>query len=96
MRFPPRGTTPEPTVAGSGADEGRQREGIAIENARLHQRVRELDLVEDRERIARDLHDTGIQRLFATGRAIQAAAGLAATPTSPSASRAPSTTSTRP
>jgi signal transduction histidine kinase len=54
--------------------------GIAIENARLHQRVRDLDLVEDRERIARDLHDSVIQRLFATGLAIQAAARLAVNP----------------
>jgi len=41
--------------------------GIAIENARLHARVAELATVEDRERIARDLHDTVIQRLFAIG-----------------------------
>ena len=41
--------------------------GVAIENARLHARVRELALLEDRERIAMDLHDTVIQRLFATG-----------------------------
>jgi len=46
--------------------------GIAIDNARLHARVRELAVVEDRERIARDLHDTVIQRLFATGLALQA------------------------
>ena len=45
--------------------------GIAIENARLHARVRELTLVEDRELIAADLHDTVIQRLFATGLALQ-------------------------
>jgi 3-hydroxybutyryl-CoA dehydrogenase len=45
--------------------------GVAIENARLHTRVRELALVEDRERIARDLHDTVIQRLFATGLSLQ-------------------------
>ncbi|HEX2577546.1 MAG TPA: GAF domain-containing protein, partial [Aquihabitans sp.] len=51
--------------------------GTAIEKARLHARVRELDLVEDRERIARDLHDTVIQRLFATGLALQGAARLA-------------------
>jgi len=50
--------------------------GVAIENARLHQRVRELALVEDRERIARDLHDTVIQRLFATGLRLQGAARL--------------------
>ena len=41
--------------------------GVAIENARLHARVQDFALVEDRERIARDLHDTVIQRLFATG-----------------------------
>jgi signal transduction histidine kinase len=50
--------------------------GIAIENARLHARVQELTLVEDRERIARELHDTVIQRLFATGLALQGTARL--------------------
>ena len=45
--------------------------GIAIENARLHARVQEFALVEDRERIARDLHDTVVQRLFATGLSLQ-------------------------
>jgi signal transduction histidine kinase len=45
--------------------------GVAIENARLHDRVRQLDVLEDRERIARDLHDTVIQRLFATGMSLQ-------------------------
>jgi signal transduction histidine kinase len=41
--------------------------GIAIENARLHARVAEFATLEDRERIARDLHDTVIQRLIAIG-----------------------------
>jgi signal transduction histidine kinase len=50
--------------------------GVAIENARLHARVQELALVEDRERIARDLHDTIVQRLFATGLSLQGAIGL--------------------
>jgi two-component system, NarL family, sensor histidine kinase DevS len=54
--------------------------GIAIENARLHTRVRELALLEDRERIARDLHDTVIQRLFATGLRLQGAIRLAERP----------------
>jgi signal transduction histidine kinase len=44
---------------------------VAIENARLHTRVQEFALVEDRERIARDLHDTVIRRLFATGLSLQ-------------------------
>jgi len=46
--------------------------GIAIENARLHARVADLAMFEDRERIARELHDTVIQRLFATGLTLQA------------------------
>jgi two-component system, NarL family, sensor histidine kinase DevS len=46
--------------------------GIAIENARLHARVAEFATVEDRERIARDLHDTVIQRLFAIGLGLHA------------------------
>ncbi len=45
---------------------------VAIENARLHARLAEMVLVDDRERIARDLHDTVIQRLFATGLSLQA------------------------
>jgi len=49
---------------------------VAIENARLHTKLHELALVEDRERIARDLHDTVIQRLFATGMSLQGAARL--------------------
>jgi GAF domain-containing protein len=44
-----------------------QAAGIAIDNARLHERMRALILDEDRERIASDLHDTVIQRIFATG-----------------------------
>ena len=49
--------------------------GVAIDNARLHDRLGDLRLVEDRERIARELHDTVIQRMFASGLSLQ---GLAA------------------
>jgi two-component system, NarL family, sensor histidine kinase DevS len=45
--------------------------GVAIENARLMQRTEEVAVLEDRERIARDLHDKVIQRLFATGMTLQ-------------------------
>ena len=52
--------------------------GVAIENARLQERVRQLAVLEDRERMARDLHDTVIQRLFATGLGLQAVTRIAA------------------
>jgi signal transduction histidine kinase len=51
--------------------------GIAIENARLHQRVREAAVYEDRDRMARDLHDTVIQRLFAVTLSLQSMAATA-------------------
>ena len=47
--------------------------GVAIENSRLLARVGELTLTEERERIAADLHDTVIQRIFATGLGLQSA-----------------------
>jgi signal transduction histidine kinase len=50
--------------------------GVAIDNARLTNQVRDVALLHDRERIARDLHDTVIQRLFATGMSLQTALGL--------------------
>lgn len=53
--------------------------GVAIENARLHERIGRLALAEDRARIGRDLHDTVIQRLFATGLALQGALVLGET-----------------
>ena len=54
--------------------------GVAIENARLHERLQELAIIEDRERIARDLHDRVIQRIFAAGMALQAAERLVTEP----------------
>jgi signal transduction histidine kinase len=50
--------------------------GIAIENARLHSFVRDHALMEDRDRIARDLHDSVIQRLFAIGLSLQRTARM--------------------
>jgi signal transduction histidine kinase len=50
--------------------------GIAIENARLQARLQEVRLLEDRERIAADLHDTVIQRLFAVGLGLQSTVPL--------------------
>ncbi len=45
--------------------------GLALERARLHERVQQLAVLEDRDRIARDLHDAVIQRLFAVGLSLQ-------------------------
>jgi signal transduction histidine kinase len=50
--------------------------GIAIENTRLHGRVRVLSVLDDRDRIARDLHDRVVQRIFAVGMALQSAMRL--------------------
>ncbi len=38
--------------------------GIAMENARLHEEVQRLVLVDERQRIAQDLHDSIIQSLY--------------------------------
>lgn len=45
--------------------------GAAVQTARLHGRLRRLAVVEDRERIARDLHDSVIQDIFAVGLGLQ-------------------------
>jgi signal transduction histidine kinase len=50
--------------------------GAAIDNARLHSRVQELAVLEDRDRIAMDLHDTVIQQLFAIGLSLQGTARM--------------------
>jgi signal transduction histidine kinase len=60
---------------------------VAIENARLQAKLNDLSLVEDRERIARDLHDTVIQRLFATGLSLQACVRLVRTDPDAAAAR---------
>lgn len=49
--------------------------GTAVDNAALHAGERGLRVADDRERIARELHDSVIQRIFATGLALE---GLAA------------------
>ena len=46
--------------------------GSAVSTLRLQERLRRAALLEDRERIARDLHDSIIQDLFAVGLNIQA------------------------
>ncbi|GAA2635635.1 two-component system sensor histidine kinase [Dactylosporangium fulvum] len=53
---------------------------LALERARAQDEREMLAVVGDRERIARDLHDVVIQRLFAAGMQLQSAARLAGTP----------------
>jgi signal transduction histidine kinase len=53
---------------------------LALERARAQDERELLVVLEDRERIARDLHDVVIQRLFATGLHLQTAARLAGRP----------------
>ncbi len=52
--------------------------GLVIDRARLRLLAEEVALSEDRQRVARDLHDTVIQRLFAVGLSLQglASSGL--------------------
>ena len=50
---------------------------LAWQLANTQRRMRELDVVSDRERIARDLHDQVIQRLFAVGLSLQGTIGRA-------------------
>jgi signal transduction histidine kinase len=53
---------------------------IALELSDRRESRRQLEVLEDRHRIARDLHDHVIQRLFATGLSVQAAAVRSADP----------------
>jgi signal transduction histidine kinase len=50
--------------------------GVAIQNHRLYERVRTLSVLDDRDRIARDLHDRVIQRIYAVGMGLAGAARL--------------------
>ncbi|MEX0682039.1 MAG: GAF domain-containing sensor histidine kinase [Dehalococcoidia bacterium] len=49
---------------------------VAIENARLHERSRELSAVEERTRLARELHDSVTQTLFSIALTAEATAQL--------------------
>ena len=58
--------------------------GLAIDNARLHQQVARSAVFADRDRLARELHDSIIQRLFGVGLTLQ---GVASSGISPSKER---------
>jgi signal transduction histidine kinase len=51
--------------------------GVILELDQSREDLLRLSMLEDQERIARDLHDTVIQRLFATGLSLQSASRLA-------------------
>lgn len=53
---------------------------IALEYARVRDELERLALVEDRERIAKELHDGVVQSLFAVGMSLQAAEAMADDP----------------
>ncbi|MFQ6399159.1 GAF domain-containing protein [Nocardia sp. KC 131] len=53
---------------------------VALQLADTQRRVRELDVLSDRDRIARGLHDHVIQRLFAVGLSLQGTAQRARVP----------------
>jgi signal transduction histidine kinase len=53
---------------------------VALEHLRLRRELDRLLVIQDRERIAKELHDGAIQALFAVGLGLQAAATLARDP----------------
>lgn len=69
---------------------------LALRLAEGQRDQQRLAVFQDRDRIARDLHDLVIQRLFATGMMLEGAARRAWSPRSRSASARRSTNSTRP
>ena len=54
--------------------------GIGLELAEHRRDAQRLELFEDRDRIARDLHDLVIQRLFATGMSLQGTTAMMSDP----------------
>jgi signal transduction histidine kinase len=54
--------------------------GIALELAEHRRQAERVAVFEDRDRIARDLHDLVIQRLYATGMSLQGSIGLIGSP----------------
>ena len=73
-----------------------QQAGLAIELDRAQNDREQLAVMGDRERIARDLHDHVVQRLFAVGMALQAASRSITDPPPSIASASPSRSSTPP
>jgi signal transduction histidine kinase len=77
-------TEKESATAFDGADEKvitvlAAHAAIAIENARLFEASRELSVIEERNRLARELHDAMTQNLFSLSLTAEAAGGLVRT-----------------
>ncbi len=60
---------------------------LAIESARLYERSRELSAIEERNRLARDLHDSAVQKLF--GMVLEARSASVLLERDPEAAREP-------
>lgn len=50
--------------------------GVAVENARLHEALRDLAVLEERERISKELHDGVIQSIYSVGLSLQGSVSL--------------------
>ena len=61
--------------------------GLAIHNARMHEELRQLAVLQERERIAQDLHDGSIQSLYAVSLALEDTEELMATDPATAAQR---------
>ncbi len=73
--------SPTPPRAGQALASFGGQAGVALAAARGQRDRSRMALLEDRDRIARDMHDHVIQRLFATGLSLQSASRLAQHPT---------------
>jgi signal transduction histidine kinase len=75
-----QGSPPFPEGAAELAASFAVQAAIALELAESRREAERLSLYEDRDRIARDLHDLVIQRLYATGMSLEGTAPLITRP----------------
>ncbi|WP_433598340.1 sensor histidine kinase [Nocardia sp. CA-135953] len=76
----PAGAQPLDEVGQSMMAAFSEQAALALQQATTQRRMRELDVLSERDRIARDLHDHVIQRLFAVGLSLQGTAQRARAP----------------
>jgi signal transduction histidine kinase len=74
------GRVPFPAAEASFAASFAAQAGVALELASSRAEAERLSVFQDRDRIARDLHDLVIQRLYATGMSLQAIAPMITRP----------------